>query len=487
MISFVIALVLLVVGYIVYGGFMTRIVDADDNRPTPAVAMEDGVDYVPMPTWRVFLIQFLNIAGLGPIFGAIMGVVFGPAAFLWIVFGTIFAGAVHDYLSAMMSVRMGGLSWPQMIGTQLGSKVEKVVVVLSALMLLMATVVMVYNPADLLANLTPEYLNGTFWAVVIFGYYIAATLVPIDKLIGKIYPIFGFALLFMAVGILAMIFVHGAQMPEIWSEFYNHSPNPEKTPIFPMLFVTIACGAMSGAHATQSPMMARCLRKERHGRVVFYGAMVAEGMVALIWAAAAITFCNGYSGVQQYIAGTTPSVLVNDITMTWMGKLGGILVTLGIVAAPITCGDTTLRATRLIVADALHISQKSVVKRVMVTLPLVAFVFFVMFVPYNVIWRYFSWSNQLLSVFTFWALSIWLLHLKKPYIFTMIPAIFMTAVCTTYIFFAPEGLNLIVSHLGFTFNYAVSVGIGVAMTILLTTLFLRHVRNYRLKSQALDS
>ena len=473
MISFTLALVLLIVGYVVYGGFMTRIVGIDKKRPTPAILLEDGVDFVPMPTWRIFLIQFLNIAGLGPIFGAIMGVVYGPAAFLWIVFGTIFAGAVHDFLSAMMSMRMGGISWPQMVGSQLGVKVQSFVVYLSAFMLLVVTAVMAFNPADLLANITPDYLTSTFWVIVIFVYYVAAAMLPIDKLIGKIYPIFGFALLFMAAGILVMIYIHGAEMPEIWSEFYNHSADPEKTPIFPIMFVSIACGAISGFHATQSPLMARCLQKENHGRLVFYGAMVAEGVVALIWAAAAITFCNGYSGVAQYIANDTPSVLVNNISLTWMGGFGGILAILGVVAAPITSGDTALRSVRLIVADALHISQKTIMKRTLVTLPLVALVFVIMIVPYDVIWRYFSWLNQLLAVFTLWTLTIWLARIKKPYIITMIPAMFMTAVCTTYILYAPEGLNLIANALGFSISYPFSYCSGIALALLLAVWFLR--------------
>ncbi|MCF0218864.1 MAG: carbon starvation protein A [Muribaculaceae bacterium] len=479
MISFTLALALLIVGYVVYGGFMTRIVGIDEKRPTPAILNEDGVDFVPLPTWRIFLIQFLNIAGLGPIFGAIMGVVYGPAAFFWIVFGTIFAGATHDFLAAMMSLRMGGMSWPQMIGSQLGKKVQHTVIFLSALMLLVVVAVMAYNPADLMANLTPKYLNSTFWVIVIFAYYIAATMFPIDKLIGKIYPIFGGALLFMAAGILIMIYVHGADMPEIWSEFYNHSADPEKTPIFPMMFVSIACGAISGFHATQSPLMARCIRTERHGRLVFYGAMVAEGIVALIWAAAAITFCKGYSGVAQYISGSTPSVLVNEISMTWMGSIGGILAILGVVAAPITSGDTAMRSVRLIVADALHLSQKKLISRILVTLPLVVIVFVIMILPYDAVWRYFAWFNQTLSVFTLWALSLWLERLDKPYVITMLPAMFMTAVCTTYIFFAPEGLNLLTGALGFTIPYSVAVGIGIGLAVVFMLMFLRHIRANR--------
>ena len=478
MISFTLSLVILIVGYLVYGGIMARILGINNQKTTPAVMMEDGVDFVPLPTWRVFLIQFLNIAGLGPIFGAIMGVVYGPAAFLWIVFGTIFAGAVHDFFAGMMSLRMGGISLPQMIGSQLGKKVQKFIVFFSALMLLVFTAVMAYNPADLLASITPKHLNNVVWVILIFAYYIAATMFPIDKLIGKVYPIFGFILLFMAAAVIVMIYVHGSDMPEIWEQFYNHTADPEKTPIFPMMFVSIACGAISGFHATQSPLMARCLRTERHGRIVFYGAMVTEGIVALIWAAAAITFCKGYAGVQQCIAGTTPSVLINDISMSWLGTIGGILVILGVVVTPITSGDTALRSVRLIISDAMHISQKKLLNRVLITLPLVAIVFIIMIIPYDMVWRYFAWFNQTLAMFMLWAACVWLVRIKKNYVITLLPAMFMTAVCTTYIFYAPEGLNLIARMLGFSISYPAALCIGIAVALLMGLLFMNYQRRH---------
>ena len=300
MISFTIALTVLIAGYFIYSKVVERVFGADPKTPTPVQTMADGVDYVPLPSWKIFLIQFLNIAGLGPIFGAIMGVMFGPAAFLWIVFGTIFAGAVHDYLSGMLSLRRGGASLPEIVGQELGGKVKNAMRVFSLLLMILVGAVFVYNPADLLAMLTPASLDRTFWVILIFVYYMAATLLPIDKLIGKLYPLFGVALLFMAVGIMIMLYFHGSDMPEIWSEFYNHKSDPDANPIFPMMFVSIACGAISGFHATQSPMMARCLKTEKHARPIFYGAMAAEGIVALIWAAAAITFTHGYSGLQEF-------------------------------------------------------------------------------------------------------------------------------------------------------------------------------------------
>ena len=294
MISFVIALAVLLIGSWLYGKFVEKVFGADPKRKTPVHTMADGVDYVPLPTWKIFLIQFLNIAGLGPIFGAIMGVMFGPSAFLWIVFGTIFGGSIHDYLSGMMSVRAGGASQPEIVGKELGTRVKNVMRVFALLLMILVGAVFVYNPADLLAMLTPDSLNRTFWIVVIFAYYMLATLLPIDKLIGKLYPLFGVALLFMALGLLVMLFVHSSAVPEIWDEFYNHKADPEANPIFPMMFVSIACGAISGFHATQSPMMARCMDNEKNGRIIFHGAMVTEGVVALIWAAVAVAFCGGY-------------------------------------------------------------------------------------------------------------------------------------------------------------------------------------------------
>ena len=355
MLSFIIALAVLIGGYFTYGTFVTKVFGQDPNRKTPVHTMADGVDYVPMPSWKIFLIQFLNIAGLGPIFGAIMGVMYGPSAFLWISLGTIFAGAVHDYLSGMLSLRNGGASLPEIVGSQLGGKVKLVMRIFALLLMILVGAVFVYNPADLLARLTPEHLDATFWVILIFVYYMAATLLPIDKLIGKLYPIFGFALLFMAVGICVMLFVHHDAVPEIWDQFYNHKPDPAANPIFPMMFVSIACGAISGFHATQSPMMARCLKNEKHAQPIFYGAMVAEGIVALIWAAAAVAFCGGYQELIDFIGKGTPAILVDELSRNWLGAFGGILAILGVIAAPITSGDTALRSARLIAADFLGI------------------------------------------------------------------------------------------------------------------------------------
>lgn len=480
MYTFIIALLTLIVGYFIYGAFACRVFGVDNSRPTPVKTMADGVDYVELPTWKIFLIQFLNIAGLGPIFGAIMGVMFGPAAFLWIVFGTIFAGAVHDFLGAMLSIRNGGASLPEIVGQQLGGKIKNIMRGFALILMMLVGAVFVYNPADLLAMLTPEHLDRTFWIALIFVYYMAATLLPIDKLIGKLYPLFGFALLFMAVGIMVMMFVHHDAMPEVWEGFYNHKGDPDANPIFPMMFVSIACGAISGFHATQSPMMARCLSSEKYARPVFYGAMVTEGIVALIWAAAAIAFTGGYDNLQQSLAGSSPAVLVNNVSLSWLGAFGGVLAVLGVIAAPITSGDTALRSARLMAADFMGIEQKSLAKRLLVSLPIFAICFIIMMLPYEVLWRYFAWCNQELSVFTLWAITVWLAARKKQYVITLIPALFMTCVTTTYIVFAPEGFSALTTALwDFTIPYEVAVFAGLLTSSLLLAIF-----GYWLRSRA---
>lgn len=474
MISFSIAFIMLIAGYFIYGKFVAGVFGQDSSRPTPVKTMADGVDYVELSPWKIFLIQFLNIAGLGPIFGAIMGVMFGPAAFLWIVFGTIFAGAVHDYMAGMLSLRDRGASLPEIVGRQLGGATKNVMRVFALLLMILVGAVFVYNPADLLAMLTPDHLDKTFWIVCIFAYYIAATLLPIDKLIGKLYPIFGVALIFMAVGILVMLYVHGDAMPEMWEQFYNHKSDPDANPIFPMMFVSIACGAISGFHATQSPMMARCLPSEKYARPVFYGAMVTEGIVALIWAAAAITFTGGYDGLQNYLGAGSPALLVNNLSTSWLGTAGGLLAILGVIAAPITSGDTALRSARLIAADFMNVSQKKIVKRLAVSVPVFVVCFFIMMMPYDVLWRYFAWCNQVLSVFTLWAITVWLARNNKIYIITLLPALFMTMVTVTYIFYAPEGFSLLTESLfGMPVPYYAALGAGCCVSAGMLWMFLR--------------
>ncbi len=443
MITFTIALLVLIGGYFVYGKFVEKVFGIDPSRKTPAFTKQDGVDYIPMPTWKVFMIQFLNIAGLGPIFGAIMGAKFGTASYLWIVLGSIFAGAVHDFLSGMISLRNGGESLPETIGRYLGVNFKQFMRGFTVLLMVLVGAVFVAGPAGLLAKLTPESLDLSFWATIVFIYYVLATLLPIDKIIGKIYPIFAVALIFMAVGILVMLFWNHPQLPEITDGLTN--THPDGLPIFPMMFISIACGAISGFHATQSPMMARCITNEKYGRPVFYGAMITEGIVALIWAAAATYFFHTESGTALFAADSgndNAAIVVDSITKEWLGTIGGLLAVLGVIAAPITSGDTAFRSARLIVADFLHIDQKPILKRLLISAPLFVVGFIILHVNFSVLWRYFAWCNQTLAVFTLWALTVYLVRENKPYIITLIPALFMTAVCTTYILMAPEGLAL---------------------------------------------
>lgn len=457
MITFLVAFALLLLGYFVYGAIVEKIFGSDECRKTPCYTMRDGVDYEPMPTWKVFLIQFLNIAGTGPIFGAIQGILFGTSAYLWIVLGCIFGGAVHDYLAGMISLRRGGASLPEIVGDELGGVARMVMRVLALVLMVLVGTVFASTPAGLLSALTGGWgFFGTilFWTILIFVYYIFATLLPIDKLIGRIYPLFGLALLVMAVGVLYGIFANEGSMPEITEAFSNHHPN-SALPIFPGLCITIACGAISGFHATQSPMMARCLKNEKLGRGVFYGAMITEGVVALIWAAAAIKFADSLSvdGATPYekllnamtdptTGKVNPAIIVNAICNSWIGSVGAVLAVLGVVAAPITSGDTAFRCARLIAADFLRIKQDKVFKRVMLCAPLFAISVVLMFVDFQVLWRYFAWFNQSLSVLTLWAITVWLAKNGKFFYITLLPALWMTMVCTTYILVAPEGFQL---------------------------------------------
>ena len=428
-----------------------------------------------MPTWKVFLIQFLNIAGTGPIFGALLGILYGPSAYLWIVFGCIFGGAVHDYLSGMISLRKKGASLPEIVGDELGSGIRLVMRVFSLVLMVLVGAVFVTTPAGLLASLTPDWGawgSATFWSVVIFVYYILATLLPIDALIGRIYPVFGFALLFMAVGVLAGIFTHDGWMPEITSAFENHHPNKELS-IFPMLFITIACGAISGFHATQSPMMARCMKNEKLGRRVFYGAMITEGVVALIWAAAGIKFAGSYENLLRLMApdgNSNPAIVVNAICHDWMGTFGAVLAILGVVAAPVTSGDTAFRSARLITADFLHYNQSSVWRRLAVSLPLFVIAAVLMNINFDILWRYFAWFNQTLSIFTLWAVTVWLARKGKAFYVTLFPALFMTAVCTSYILVAPEGFSL---------PHTPSCAAGVVMAVVLLGVFVRWYSRFK--------
>jgi carbon starvation protein CstA len=427
------------------------------------------------------MIQFLNIAGTGPIFGAIMGAKFGPAAYLWIVLGCIFAGATHDYLSGMLSIRNGGANLPELIGKYLGSVSKQVMLVFSVFLLLMVGAVFVYSPASLMQKLcmdsipSVEFLSSsTFWIIVIFVYYIIATMMPIDKIIGKIYPLFAFSLLFMAVALMVMLFVKQPQIPELWEGVGTASLTTKS--IFPCLFITIACGAISGFHATQSPLMARCIKNEKLARPVFYGSMITEGLVALIWATVAMYFfynepTPGYVEMGgEDVLSKAPGI-VNLVCNSWLGVFGSILAILGVVAAPITSGDTALRSARLIIADFIHLEQKSIRKRLYVCIPMfaavIALLVWQMENPqgFDVIWSLFGWSNQTLSVFTLWAITVYLAQQRKCYWITLLPALFMTVVCTTYILIAPEGFGL---------SFTTGLAGGLTLMALFAAIFMKY-------------
>ena len=455
MISFLLCILALILGYTLYGKFVDKVFGPDPNRATPAVSKADGVDFIPMPTWKVFMIQFLNIAGTGPIFGAIMGAKFGPSAYLWIVFGCIFAGAVHDYLSGMLSLRHGGAGLPELVGSYLGGGTKKVMLVFTMLMLLLVGAVFVYSPALILGGMAGDGSRGAImiWVAVIFIYYIIATLLPIDKIIGKIYPLFAFALLFMAASLMICLFVKWPHLPELWEGLQNRGPSVglNGQSIFPCLFITIACGAISGFHATQSPLMARCLKNEKLGRPVFYGSMITEGLVALIWAAVAsyFFFDGGAAEVGSDISAAAPTV-VTKVSQSWLGIFGGVLALLGVVAAPITSGDTAFRSARLIMADFIGLDQKPIRKRLAIAIPLfvgaAALLWFNVAKPngFNIIWRYFGWGNQTLSVFTLWTITVYLAKTRKglSYLITLLPAAFMSSVCLTFICVDKTGFQL---------------------------------------------
>ncbi len=455
MFSFLLCIFALIAGYAIYGAFVDKVFAPDPKRITPAVSKADGVDYVPLPTWKVFMIQFLNIAGTGPIFGAIMGAKFGPASYLWIVLGCIFAGAVHDYFVGMLSVRHDGAGLPELVGSYLGAGTKKVMLVFSIVLLLLVGTVFVYSPALILGDMAGDGTRGAImlWVGIIFLYYIIATLLPIDKIIGKIYPLFAFALLFMAAALMVCLFVKWPHLPEIWDGLQNRGPSIglNGQPIFPCLFITIACGAISGFHATQSPLMARCLKNEKLGRPVFYGSMITEGLVALIWAAVSsyFFFDGGAAEVGSDLTAAAPTV-VTKVSQSWLGLLGGILAVLGVVAAPITSGDTAFRSARLIIADFIKMDQKPVHNRLIVGIPLFLAASALLWFNvanadgFNIIWRYFGWANQTLAVFALWTATVYLVKHKGGawYLMTMLPAAFMTAVTVTFICIDKIGFRL---------------------------------------------
>ncbi len=458
MISFVLSIVLLLAGYFVYGKFVERFIGVDSSRKTPAYELRDGVDFEPMPTWKVFVIQFLNIAGLGPIFGAIMGAAYGPASYLWIVFGCIFMGAVHDFFAGMMSLRNEGVNMPVITGKYLGKGMKGLMNVVVAFLLLAVGVSFVTGPADLIASLTG--INKEIWLYVIFAYYLLATLLPIDKIIGTVYPYMGAALLFMAVGVGAMLVIgdiNGShQMIELTpATLKNWHSDPQNNIMIPMLFIVVSCGAISGFHSTQSPLMARCLKNEKHARPVFYGSMIAEGIVAMIWATAAMAYFGGPEGLNDamtegimidgVLTKITPAIAVDMICKSWLGKVGAVIAVIGVVVCPITSGDTAFRSLRLTIADFLKTDQKPILKRFLICIPIFALAFFCCKMDFSTVWKYVGIFNQVLAAIVLWTSAAYLASRNKSHWMCSVPATFLTFVCISYFFMAPYssgGLHL---------------------------------------------
>ena len=455
MISLFLSFAVLVIGYFTYGKLVERTFGPDD-RVTPANAMTDGVDYMPMKTWRAYLVQLLNIAGTGPIFGALMGACFGPVVFLWIIFGSVLGGAVHDYMVGMVSERHEGRSIAELSGIYLGEGARWGMRLFSVLLLLLTGTVFVNSPAALIARLTPMENDTMLWVVVILLYYVLATLLPIDKVIGKLYPVFGTVLIVMAVGILGGTVFGGYHVPELTLA----NLHPQGLPVWPYMFVTVACGAISGFHATQSPMISKCITSEREGRKVFYGAMLSESVIALVWAAGGVAFYGATGGLNEALTNLGQSGVVYDISTGMLGTVGGILAIIGVIACPVTSGDTAFRSARLILSEMFHLNQKPIKNRLVVTIPLLAVAAVLTQLDFNVLWRYFSWSNQTLAMISLWVATAYLLktHANKMMsLVTALPATFMSAVSMTYIMMAKEGFKL-----GAGVGYPVGIVFAVA-------------------------
>lgn len=463
MITFLSAIVILIIAYFTYGKFIEKIFNPTDARKTPAYANADGVDYVPMHKQKNALIQLLNIAGTGPIFGPIMGALFGPVAFLWIVFGAIFAGAVHDYLTGMISIRNKGAHIPELAGKFLGNVSKHIVNVFALLLLLLVGTVFVTTPASLLAILMDGKVALWILITVIFIYYFLSTILPIDKIIGRLYPYFGAVLLIGTVGVGAALLFSDYTIPELSLT----NMHPDNVPIFPILFFTITCGALSGFHATQSPIISRTVEKESQGRYVFYGMMITEAVIAMIWAAAAMSMLDGQT-LSEFIKTGTPSAVVNEVSMTLLGAIGGTIAVLGAVVLPITSGDTAFRAARSIIADYLKIDQKKVAKRLMIAVPLFVVSAMLTQIDFNILWRYFSWANQATAAIALWIATMYLFIKGKNYFVSLVPALFITYMVFVYI------LN---AKIGFSLDLQLSFYVGIVLTVILTIMFFIKAKN----------
>jgi carbon starvation protein CstA len=484
MVTFFVCIFLLVAGYFFYGKLIARRLDVDSSRPTPAYTLQDGVDYQPMPTWKVFVIQFLNIAGLGPIFGAILGAAYGPASYIWIVIGCVLMGAVHDFFAGMMSIRNGGANMQELTGKYLGRGMKNVMSFVLVFLLMAVGVSFILGPSDLLSSMTG--MSKELWLLIIFAYYILATLLPIDKIIGTVYPYMGAVLLFMALGVGVMLVagdINGThEMVELSpANLANWHYSPDSNILFPMLFIVVSCGAISGFHATQSPLMARCLKNEKHARPVFYGAMIAEGIVAMIWATAAMAYFGGpYELSEAMAGGMTPNMAVKEICESWLGKLGAVIAIIGVVFCPITSGDTAFRSLRLSIADMLKIDQKPITKRLWVSIPIFLVAFFFCKVDFSKAWTFLGISNQILATIVLWTGTAYLISKGKKHLMCSLPAAFLTYVCVSYLLVAPHdkaGLHLS-PELG---NY-----IGLAVAVILFAFCLIKGRKARGNCEAMQ-
>ncbi len=468
MITFAICLFTLVAAYFLYGRFLERVVGIDDKADMPSKTNYDGVDFMPLPRWRIFLIQLLNIAGTGPIFGAVLGACYGPVAFLWITLGGIFMGAMHDFMSGVISVRNGGQSLPEIIGKYLGGRMHKFTLVIIPILMVLVGAVFIVTPSQILSDKTDiPYL---VWVAVIIVYYFVATIMPVDKIIGKIYPVFGAALIFMAIALFCVLLFGSYSIPELTS-LENMNFKAETLPIVPTLFISIACGAISGFHATQSPLMARCMTNERQSRPIFFGAMISESLIALIWAAIAMSFFGGVENLNTFMQENNGNagVAVSIISDTTLGVVGSLLALLGVVIAPITSGDTAFRSARLIIADMLHYDQKPIWKRLVVSTPLFIIGIGIAFIDFDVIWRYFAWSNQALSVITLWMITAWLMRRgSKVSFLALLPAIFMTYVCSSFIFVSGQFVGMGATAEAYIY--------GAAMTAVISGLLMTKIR-----------
>ena len=467
MVTFLLCLALLVAAYFGYGAYLDRVCKIDAKATVPSARLYDGVDYIPMPRWRTFLIQLLNIAGVGPIFGAVMGACFGPVVFLWITFGGIFVGAMHDYLSGVILLRNDGLSLPEIVGRYLGGGMRQFMRAISLVLLILVGVVFMRSPASILSDMVAA-VPYWGWIAIILGYYFVATMLPIDKLIGKIYPLFGAALIFMAIGLAIVLFVGDYTIPNLTFEtLRNYQPNAGAMPIIPTLFITVACGAISGFHATQSPLMARCMNNETEARMIFYGSMITESIIALIWAAIGMAFFQGPDSLAAALAehGNDASWAVSTISNTTLGVLGGFVALFGVVSAAITSGDTAFRSARLIVADVLKVEQRSILKRFAIAIPLFCIALALLFVDFDVVWRYFAWCNQAMSVVTLWVIVVYLKKFKRNIWVALPPAVFMTYICTSFVFVSNQFIGMPNRTLAYALAAVVTLAITAGMWI----------------------